>query len=760
MGRWEDTTGILLSASWRDELGVETADRSRSAFPNPDSTSCDVPGTFCSSFTPQGRFVFGPRFAGGASVTLNDGALNDGGAKVPAFDPANPASGDFHSFTSADRFNYNGPGFNYLRTPNERGKLFASARHGMGPSLGLFATLSHSKRSSATKAAPEPLCLGNGCGNRINDQFFISSGNPYNPFAVDLSVAGGTLEFFGRRPLESGGRLFFQDADIYFGTLGLEGEFDWRGGPIYWELYGSYGENRAAQKKFNSHNAAKLQIAMGDPAVCEATAGCVPFNFFGGQGPDGSGSITREMLDYVTYTQHDRSEQILKNLAFNVSGGLISMPAGEASFAAGIEFRDHEGWFRPDPIAERGETAGIPAGRTEGEFDVLELYGELSLPLIDDGTRYWELNLAARNSDYSTSGSEATYKMSTLFQPLASLSLRGSFSTGFRAPGIGELFGGAAREDFTFLDPCSDAMGRFGSQAGGRETAQPPSIVANCASLGVPVSFVQANPQLSATSAGNPSLGAETSQSFTLGLVWRLDFDARWVAGLTASVDYHEVEIKDAVQGRMPGDVLLACVNTLDPRFCHHAPRTSSGALGVINNQLQNIGGIETSGLDVSVSYDSPGWHLGQFRATFNATLLKRYTERGINVDGSEAITDRTGTHTDETFQRAFPELRWVTSIDWLRDRWAGTLSLRWTDGMTLDAGDEVDSALFTDLRLSYQPKFMEDGWTLSLGFNNLLDEEPPLCFPCGVIGMSQVVHDLPGRIGYLRVAYARSTDR
>ena len=274
-GTGNGTTHLVVSASYRDELGIETADRARSAFPNPDATSCDVPGTYCSSFTPQGRFVFGPNFASGASVTLNDGVLNDGGENLPEFDPAAPYTGDFHAFTAADRFNYNGPSFNYLRTPNERTNLFASVRHDATADVQLFATLSYAQRSSATRAAPEPLCLGAGCGNRINDEFMISARNPYNPFNIDLSVAEGTLEFFGRRPLESGNRLFFQEADTTFGTLGVEGEFQWGGRAMRWDVYASYGKNRGSQEKYNSHNAAKLQVAMGDPAICAATPNSV-----------------------------------------------------------------------------------------------------------------------------------------------------------------------------------------------------------------------------------------------------------------------------------------------------------------------------------------------------------------------------------------------------------------------------------------------------------------------------------------------------
>ena len=755
-GTGNATTHLVLSASYRDERGIETADRARSAFPNPDSTRCEVPNSYCSSFTPQGRFVFGPNFAGGASVTLNDGVLNDGGEHRPQFDPADPDGGDFHAFTAADRFNYNGPSYNYLRTPNERMNLFASARHDLAANVELFTTLSYTHRSSATKAAPEPLCLGAGCGNRINDRFVVSARNPYNPFGVDLSVAEGTLEFFGRRPLESGNRLFFQDTDTYFGTLGAAGELQWGARAMRWDGYASYGKNRGLQEKHNSHNAARLQVAMGDPALCAATPNCVPFNFFGGQGPDGTGSITPDMLDFVTFTQRDASDQSLANAAFNLTGEWFDLPGGEAGYAAGIEYRDHDGSFRPDPIAARGETAGIPAGSTDGGFDVTEVYGELSLPVLSRGTRYWEFNLAARHSDYSTFGSAMTYKVNSFFKPVERFSLRGSVSTGFRAPGIGELFGGAAREDFQFLDPCADVLGQFGSANGGRDEPQLPDTIANCATLGVPTGLLQTNPQLSAISAGNPDLDAETSYSLMLGFVWSVDPVADWIEGLTVSVDYYSLDIDDAIQGRFPGDVIVACLDTLEPLFCDLTPRTASGTLDVIDNQLQNIGAIEASGVDAAVAYRSPPWDIGQLNAAFNATWLGNYTERTVNVDGTETAADRTETHTDETFQRAFQRLRWTATVDWLSQRWTATVGLRGTSEMTLDGGSTLDAAIFTDLRVSYTPASFGDGWTMSVGFNNVFDEDPPVCFPCGVNGMSLVVHDLPGRVGYVRASYRR----
>ena len=43
---------------------------------------------------------------------------------------------------------------------------------------------------------------------------------------------------------------------------------------------------------------------------------------------------------------------------------------------------------------------------------------------------------------------------------------------------------------------------------------------------------------------------------------------------------------------------------------------------------------------------------------------------------------------------------------------------------------------------------------TFTVGFNNVLDEDPPVCQNCGVIGFNPVVHDIPGRVGYVRVSY------
>ena len=121
------------------------------------------------------------------------------------------------------------------------------------------------------------------------------------------------------------------------------------------------------------------------------------------------------------------------------------------------------------------------------------------------------------------------------------------------------------------------------------------------------------------------------------------------------------------------------------------------------------------------LNYVGPDTGLGQFNVNVNATHLDEYTEGTANPDGSVSEKDFSGLHTNETFARAFPDWRAVTSVDWSLDRWSANL----------------DEAL-----------------TIALGFNNLFDEDPPACDDCGGPGVSIVVHDIPGTVAYLRVTY------
>ena len=151
----------------------------------------------------------------------------------------------------------------------------------------------------------------------------------------------------------------------------------------------------------------------------------------------------------------------------------MPLPAGGLDFALGYEHRKQSGFYQPDAIYSANESAGVPSGPTDGSYDVDEVYGEIQIPILRGapGADLLQVSAAIRWFDYSTFGSDTTTKFGLNWRPVQDLLLRGTWGEGFRAPGIGELFGTFSRFDQTLADPCSAPVA--------------PANVANCAALGV-----------------------------------------------------------------------------------------------------------------------------------------------------------------------------------------------------------------------------------------------------------------------------------
>jgi len=282
----------LIDVSYTDQKSVNTADRSTSQYPLPGFPYG------VSSGTPAGRFVFfDPVVDDFVSVAPNAGVAS------PDYELGNTDTDDFHGFALADRFNYQP--FNHLVTPNERVNIFGKAEYDVSDSVTFRALASFNNRKSQGQAAPVPLFFGPDGGSTpymVNVSW--PADHPYNPFGIDLDSSN--ISFFGRRPIEAGPRIFNQDVDTWYVSLGFDGEFEAAGRKMYWDITGIRSENDATQTKLNQFNARAISVALGDPAVCAATPGCVPLNIVG------EGSMTQEMLDFVTYTGLDRSNQKLK----------------------------------------------------------------------------------------------------------------------------------------------------------------------------------------------------------------------------------------------------------------------------------------------------------------------------------------------------------------------------------------------------------------------------------------------------------------
>lgn len=713
---------VVIGGNYVHQDPVFAGTRALSAWPEPYDTQCRAT---CSSFTPNGRYT-GSIFPGGNATLI---APVIGRAPTPA---------DFRGFSSpADRFNFQP--FNYLQVPLERMGAFGSIRYELSDTVNFSARGVWNRRESKNQAAPLPFGIGPTSGlTAVLSGIVVSATNPFNPYGVDLGGANGNVDAIFRRFLEGGPRRFEQQVDTYYGVATLDGSFGAGESTWYWDINASYGKNEAEQTMFGNINSSLLRQALGPVAAC--TGSCVPFNLFGG-----FGSITPAMIDFVTFEQNDSSEQSQFDITANVSGTLFTLPAGPVGLALGVEYRDLDGRFDPDPVVQAGFSSDIPAQATSGGYNVKEAYAELNVPLLSDTPFFnlLEVNGAVRFSDYSTSGSTTTFKGGVNWKPFADLRLRATYAEGFRAPAIGELFGSQSRFDEVLTDPCSSpntAALSFQNNA---------QVRAACIAAGVPAGgYTQANAQISVSTGGNQALAPETSESYVIGGVYSPSF----APGLALEANYYNIKVNGAIQAIPRLTTVLNCLLTADPSTCALVTRVN-GQLTEIEGFLQNIAAINTDGIDVNLSHR--GFDVGAGRVSFNwsNTFLLNYDVLVPSATGVDLLS-REGTQVGSPAQ-GFPKWKSVGSINYDGADFGMTLTGRYVSDLTETntPANVLRSIFYTDL----QVRFLvgeEDNFGFALGVNNLFNVATPGCVTCESNNFSQAIHDVPGRYWYVRANF------
>jgi iron complex outermembrane receptor protein len=713
---------VVVGASYNKQDDVRSGDRPLSAFPEPYTDACQAT---CSSFTPNGRFT-GSAFLGGNATLI-----------APVIG-RRPTPADFRGFTSpADRFNFQP--FNYLQIPLERLGVFGTVRYPVASDVNFSAKVLWNRRESKNQAAPLPFGIGPTSGlTPALSNIVVSASNPFNPFGVDLGGANNNVGAIFRRFLEGGPRRFNQTVDTAYGVATLDGKFDISGRSWFWDVNASYGRNKAKQDMFGNINSASLAQALGPIAGC--TAPCVPFNLFGG-----FGSITPEMINFVSFEQNDSSKQTQFDATANFSGTLFDLPGGPLGLAVGVEYRKLKGRFDPDPVVVAGFSSDIPAQPTRGSYDVKEAYAELNVPLLRDLPliNLLEFNGAVRFSDYSTSGSTKTLKGGVNWKPFRDLRLRGTFAEGFRAPTIGELFGTQSRFDEVLDDPCSSTP----SNAAPRRFSNDAQVRAACIAAGVPAngSYQQANAQISVSTGGNESLDPETSKSYVLGGV----YSPSWLRGFSVEANYYNIRVKGAIQAIPRPTTVLNCLLTSDPGTCALITRVN-GELIEVEGFLQNIAAVETAGIDFNLALRGVQTGFGRLGFTWNNTFLRDFDVVVPGPTGPERLS-REGTQVGSPSQ-GFPKHKSVGVVDLDWKNFGVTAIGRYVSKLQELGGNVMNSVFYTDLQLRFTAG-AADNFGFALGVNNLFDKKTPGCVTCEANNFAQSVHDIPGRYLYARAS-------
>jgi outer membrane receptor protein involved in Fe transport len=724
-------SNVVFSVGLQDQRPIFAGERGFSTNDMTYDYVNHVPVLAGSTSTPNGR--------------INAKAIDTNGDGIP--DPVdlcgaqfctNNAGGGYRPFsTTGDMFNYQP--YEYLYTPSSHYHLYSAGSHKFTPEISSFYEASYGSSHVAQQLAPESF---------VNTTP-ISKDSMYNP-------TGGTVLGYQRRLVEFGPRQTPADLSQFRVVAGFKGSVPETVDMFKnfkWELSYNYGHGTGEVESHGNLVKSKLAAALG-PSFMNAAgvptcgtaakpiAGCVPMNILGS-----SGSIDPAAAAFTTYTgvRSGFSEQ--QTVSAQAHGQLLTLPNnGDLSLAVGGDYRREAGGTTPDPLTATGDTTGNAAAPTSGKYNVYEGFGELSLvPVSGKELVDWlEFNLAARAFRYNTFGSGVTWKTGVLFRTFNGISLRGTYSTAFRAPSVIELYQGKQDGFPATADPCD-------TKPRGTTIALDPMVAAECAREGVPATASFGTAQQRTVSGGNTSLKAETAKVITAGVV----FEPPQIKGLALTADYWNIDIEDAIQALGATVILGSCYNHGIQSFCDQVHRNANlgGTIDFIDNPIQNVGGTATSGIDFALTYDHKLGSAGRFREFAEAQYLLKY-----NLDNVTQVLHGAGNY--DLGARARFKANFATM--WSHPsgvaagfnvRYVG--SYKECDQNNCNGGAlsrDVAKWYKGDVYASYSAKSTAGLTTLSVGVNNVMNQNPPLVYIGFQADSDAATYDYMGRFIYMRL--------
>ncbi len=703
-----------------------------------------------SSATPNGRFQIPASPAAGETAFVTNLRNTFPGSRNFIWQPAGTAGtvcttvggqqSCWRPYAGSDAYNYQP--VNYLVTPYQRISLFTAGDAKLGTSTyapRFFFEGLYTNRQSEQLIAAIPFFSTN-AGVTVSPQ------NYYNPTGLEIIDAR-------KRFTEIGGRSQSQDIDTFRFVIGLDGKLPLKS--WVWDTSLNFGKVLAIDTREGALVVSRLGPAIGPsflPAgatapVCgtpgNVISGCTPINLFGG--PTGNSPAA---LQSISFDGTNRGYNQLLSWQVNTSGELFKIPTANrpTSLAIGNELLKQWGGYIPNPINAANDGTDYNTSATQGDYYTNQTYAELLIPVVSDIFLLDDVegSAAVRYSWYNTFGSNWSWKIGGRYRPIRDVTIRGTYGTGYRAPSIGELYGGQAESFPSASDPCANlpAPPNCGAAAGnGDDRDQQKEIV-----------------------GGNPNLQPEKSTSWTAGFV----FEPTFVKNLTITADYWSYEVTDAIAAIGSGVILDGCYSSAG-RYCNLIVRDpTTGYIQYINDILQNVGKDITAGVDASLRYAYPS-EVGRFDFGFDVTWLNYFTR----VYADAGVLHAVGTYDlgANGTQGLYPRWKFNANLGWnWMDIFAG-LRMRYIGGFkecgTSDgdstggqcynnpnAGQynrQVSASTIFDLYLSYTLKTSFGKTLFGFGVNNLFNATPPRIYSNGFTG-TDPAYDYIGQYFYFRL--------
>jgi iron complex outermembrane receptor protein len=297
------------------------------------------------------------------------------------------------------------------------------------------------------------------------------------------------------------------------------------------------------------------------------------------------------------------------------------------------------------------------------------------------------------------------------------LLLRGSYSTGFRAPSLVQSSTGS----LTFSQELQDTR-RFEVTGAPEDESSAIQIL----------------------SGGNPNLDAEDSENFSAGFV----FTPPVVPGLTLSLDYFHIKIEDAIASLDP-QFILDHEEDFPGLVVRSAPSAMDQELGIpgnvllVNTSFQNLGLVKVQGFDAALEYVSPPTAYGTFSLRLEGAYLDSFKQQ---ANEAEPTRELIGTFARPKFRgraqagwriggfEALGTFNYIDSyLDSTEDRtvdysttFDALLEYRFARAAVKDYSETDKKVIARSTSASASPSRWLEGLAVRVGVRNIFDDPPP----------------------------------
>ena len=393
----------------------------------------------------------------------------------------------------------------------------------------------------------------------------------------------------------------------------------------------------------------------------------------------GNNSPTSFDSGATTYTQNILNFDWVKKL-----GGLNLAGGAELRFENYEISRGEEASYTTGTFSTIAGAQGFPGFRPENEVDARRNNRALYLDARYDVTKALSVEVATRYENYSDFGSTLDKKLALAYRPHEDVLLRGSASTGFRAPSLSQ----ANYTSTVSTLSSSDATFR---QAGTFAVNHPVSIA-----------------------LGSKPLRPENSKHQTVGMVYQPTSD------FSVSLDFFAADISDRIM--LTGNI----VDTVSPEVKAILKQYGVQSARYFTNAIAT----ETHGLDFRLSYK----HLFKDQSKLKVVGSYHRDQTKItqvkplaSILGNQAAASVLNDTTQSFIETAQPGDGYKLWTQYESGPWRSTLNLNRVGKYHYYNGSRFGAKLTTDLELAWRlSKTVEIAFGGNNVFNVLPDKFPP----------------------------------